>query len=459
MILPTQSSTTIEAQGSSFAQAPFGLNGAWTKVRAHAAGLKWVFCGKVTLAGANAALMLLLAHLMELKLYGLMVTAIGAQLVLSRVLILGVDSGMIRLRTVPELRMRAQEVVRAGLSVLLRRIALLLLISFVVIPLLWKLAPNLPSLVVISIVLGGIATALSDYGYFYWLARLHYRSAAFVQGGTALARLALTIAAALIFQNYPLAVFLAYPLASLIYGVAQTVALKSGNTERTDRALMRRLLRYSFWQGGADIALLLSMYAGTFILMLAGEPTAAGLFGLGLTLSMGFIVVYQAFGEYLYPRIAHVESLRSLAKFLRNSLAATLAVIVACAPIALAVGSLVPKFLRAELQAAVPVFYIVAASFLLLVIECPLKPACHYLLRPQFLFISTALRVTLMVILGFILAPSMGAMGMADAQLFATALSLIILALLVAASLRSAKRLSGEVVALSETEMSARGEM
>src|SRR5947209_2788837 len=441
MILPTQSSTTIEAQGSGFAQTHPGLNGAWSKLRTHAAGLKWVFCGKVALAGANAALMLLLAHLMELKLYGLMVTAIGAQLILSRVLILGVDSGMIRLRTVPELRERSQEVVRAGLAVLFRRISFLLIISIAIVPLLWKLAPNLPSLVVVSIVVGGIATALADYGYFYWLARLHYRTAAVVQGGTALARLGLTIATALVLQNYPLAVFLAYPLASLIYGLAQTVALKSKNGERPDRALMRRLLRYSFWQGGADVALLLSMYAGTFILMLAGEPAAAGIYGLGLTLSMGFIVVYQAFGEYLYPRIAHVGSLHALRSFLRNSLLATLAVIVACVPVALVVGSLVPKFLRAELQAAVPVFYIVAASFLLLIFECPLKPACHYLLRPQFLFISTALRVALMVILGFILAPRMGAMGMANAQLAATALSLIILALLVALNLRTANRL------------------
>ena len=440
MILPTQSSTTIGAQGDGFAQTPLGLSGAWTKVRTHAAGLKWVFCGKLALAGANAALMLLLAHLMELGLYGLMVTSIGAQLVLSRVLLLGVDSGMIRLRTVPELRERSQEVVRAGLAVLLRRIALLLLISLAVVPLLWKLAPNLPSLVVVSALLGAIATALSDYGYFYWLARLHYRAAAFVQGGTAIARLTLTIAAALIFQSYPLAVFLAYPIATLIYGLAQTVALKRGSNGRTDRALMRRLLRYSFWQGGADIALLLSMYAGTFLLTLAGQPAASGLYGLALTLSMGFIVVYQAFGEYLYPRLAHVESLRSLKSFLRNSLAATLFVIVACVPVALAVGIVVPKFLRAELQAAIPIFYVVAASFLLLIFECPLKPACHYLLRPQFLFISTALRVLLMVILGFILAPRMGAEGMAYAQLAATALSLIILALLVALSLRSANR-------------------
>lgn len=436
MMLPTQSSTSVAPRDKPYAERTVRLNGAWLKVRGHAAQLKWVLMGKVALAGANAVLMLLLAHLMELELYGLMVTAIGAQLVLSRALMLGVDSGMIRLRTVPELRERAHEVVQAGLAVLLRRIAFLLIASLIVVPLVWVLAPRWPVAVIASVLFGGIATALADYGYFYWLAKLHYRAAAFVQGGTSIARLALTIAVALLLPNHPLTIFLAYPLASLIYGVMQAIALKRGNGSRPDRALRRRLLRYSFWQGGADIALLLSMYAGTFILMLMGQAASAGLFGLSLTLSMGFIVIYQAFGEYLYPRISHVESLSALRRFLRNSLAATLAVIVACVPVGLAVGIFVPQFLRAELHAVVPVFYLVAASFVLLIFECPLKPACHYLLRPQFLFIGTVLRVLLMTILGFILAPGAGAMGMASAQLMGTAISLIILALLVAMRLR-----------------------
>ena len=48
---------------------------------------------------------------------------------------------------------------------------------------------------------------------------------------------------------------------------------------------------------------------------------------------------------------------------------------------------------------------------------------------------------------------------MVDAQFVATAISLIILALLVAVSLRSANRGDGEAVAFSETEISAGGKM
>jgi O-antigen/teichoic acid export membrane protein len=437
MTLPIQSSTTVRSQNSRYAESP--LARAPLQLRSHARQMKWVVLGKLGLAGANAVLMLLLAELMELKLYGLMVTAIGAQLVLSRVLILGVDSGMIRLRTVPELRERTHEVVQAGVNVLLRRIGVLILALLLAAPLLILQAAREPGLVIGSVAFGGIATALTDYAYFYWLANLNYRAAALVHGGTAVARLALTIAIALLFPRQPLLIFVAYPLASLIYGVLQAAAFKHGQGTRPEPALMQRLLRYSSWQGGADIAHLLSMYEGTFILMLLGQPAAAGLFGLSLTLSMGFIVIYQAYGEYLYPRVAQVESLQALARLLRNSLVATLGLIVACLPVGLILGVLVPQFLRPELHSVVPIFFCVGASFLLWIFLCPLKLACHYLLRPHFLFIGSSLCVVLVAILGLILAPGMGAMGMAIAQLVGTAISILVLALLFAGGLRSAR--------------------
>ncbi|HEY7711425.1 MAG TPA: hypothetical protein VIG57_15500, partial [Candidatus Entotheonella sp.] len=58
--------------------------------------------GKFGLMGANATLMLLLAERLELETYGLLVTVISAQLLISRVVMLGVDAGMIRMRTLPE---------------------------------------------------------------------------------------------------------------------------------------------------------------------------------------------------------------------------------------------------------------------------------------------------------------------------------------------------------------------
>lgn len=84
----------------------------------HAVELLWILVGKFGLMGANAALMFLLAERLALETYGLLVTVISAQLLLSRVLMLGVDTGMIRMRTIPELRRHAQAVVQAGLVVM-----------------------------------------------------------------------------------------------------------------------------------------------------------------------------------------------------------------------------------------------------------------------------------------------------------------------------------------------------
>ena len=74
-------------------------------IRAFAAGhrtsraardLTCVLVGRGTAIAANAALMLILAQRLDLGAYGLLVTIISAQLLLSRVLLLGVETGIVR---------------------------------------------------------------------------------------------------------------------------------------------------------------------------------------------------------------------------------------------------------------------------------------------------------------------------------------------------------------------------
>ena len=90
-----------------------GIN-LWTPVRNRWAELAWVLVGKFALMGANAALMLFLAHRLDLETYGLLVITISSQLLISRLVMLGVDAGMVRLTGIPELRSRSQEVVAPG---------------------------------------------------------------------------------------------------------------------------------------------------------------------------------------------------------------------------------------------------------------------------------------------------------------------------------------------------------
>src|SRR5687767_7369982 len=86
---------------------PFDL---WSRVSKVGGELSWVLTGKLALMGANAAVMLFLAKRLELNTYGLLVLTISGQLLISRLVILGADAGMVRLTALPELRSRAQEV-------------------------------------------------------------------------------------------------------------------------------------------------------------------------------------------------------------------------------------------------------------------------------------------------------------------------------------------------------------
>jgi O-antigen/teichoic acid export membrane protein len=415
----------------------------WRKVRRQAEELLWVLGGKFGLMGANATLMLLLAERLALETYGLLVTVISAQLLISRVVMLGVDAGMIRMRTLPELRQHTSAVVHAGLVVMWYTTAVLVL-SALVVAWLWPAsAPlRLPLWVLAAIVGGAVGTALVDYSYSFHLAQLYYRAAALVQSGTALARLGMTVGAVWLFPKNAPVIFLSYTSVSFFSGVAQVAALLRRQGQWPTRALVGRLLRYSAWQCVTNVIVVFSLYQGTFLLTVLGYRSATGLFGLGLTLSLGFFAVYNAFIEYLLPRGARVEHIHALPRFLGR--ACSLAGMLAVAGILVAglIGRLVPWLLRPELHGVVPIFYWLSASMLLLILQCPFEVACHYLLHPQLVVLTWTLRAISIVLFSIVLMPTKGAMGVALAQLAGTALASLTLLGLVLVQMRSALRVT-----------------
>jgi hypothetical protein len=158
--------------------------------------LSWVIGGKLALMGANAAAMLFLANRLELNMYGLLVLTISGQLLISRLLLLGVDSGMVRLSAVPDLRSRAEEVVTAGLVIIACMCGVLLVVFLLTLPFLFRLSEQTPPVVFLFIAEGAVGTALVDYAYSFRMARHEYPSASLAQGGTAIFRLGLTLLAA-----------------------------------------------------------------------------------------------------------------------------------------------------------------------------------------------------------------------------------------------------------------------
>jgi O-antigen/teichoic acid export membrane protein len=409
-------------------------------MRDRAGELAWVMCGKFGMMGANAALMLLLAQCLELATYGQFVTLISGQLLLSRALMPGIESGVTRLRTLSKYELRETELVRAGLRVIwwLSAAAALLAVTGC---LAWELLgePHWMVWLTAAIVGGGLGTALVDYCYSIHLAHLHYRKAASAQGGTALLRLIVIAPVAVWWPQQSALVFLLYPLVTLLSGLLQTRLLRLARVETSDRKLIGELLRYSGWQAVTNLAAVLSLYQGTFVLNLYGQHEATGLFGLGLTLSQGFFAVNNAYTEYLLPRAVGALHLRELRWFLRRALLGALLLVMAGVLVTLAFGWLT-KLLRPELHAVEPIFYWLAAAMLLLIFQAPLAATAHYLLRPQLLTLGWVLLVIGAGGVSLVLAQQQGAWGAAVGQLCGTVISTVALVVALAAAWRVARQ-------------------
>lgn len=398
--------------------------------------LSWVLAGKFALMGANAAVMLFLANRLDLKTYGLLVVTISAQLLISRLLMMGVDAGMVRLIAIPDLRSREQEVVTAGFVVMAWTSGALVVVSLLAVPVLSPL--GIPAWTIACVVVGSIGMALVDYGYSFRLAHHQYPFAALAQGGTALWRLGITAIAAVPLVVHPVAVFMGYHGASLCSGLIQTFLIARVSWRWPDRSLIQQLLSYSFWLGNANVIVIFSLYQGTFLLMLLKQPAATGVFGLGLTLSLAFFAISNAYSEYLAVRVRTVEHIKDLPRFIRRSMAAAIILVLACVPVVFVVATLMPWFLAPEWREVVPIFVYLSASMMLITPQAPLMAACHYLLKPHLITVGWVIRAVLIAAAGLILAPQMGAMGAAIAQLIGSALALLVLSSLVVGALRSA---------------------
>lgn len=391
--------------------------------------LSWVMSGKLVLMGSNAILMLLLAQRMDLVAYGVFVTAIGCQLLVSRALLVGVDYGIIRLRTMPELRDRHTEVTHAGLAIVGGASLLLLAGGICGIPALeWLRPQGWFTWAALSVVLGGIGTAMVDFGHYYRLSRLQYRAAVSLQAGTALLRLLLTGTVALALASPTHAAFLVYPVAALLVGLGHAAFLLRGERLRVSREMVVRVARYSAWQGATNLAIVLSQHQGTFLLMLLGMRKPTGVYGAALTLGLGFFAIYNAYSEFLFPRMMRVKTVTDLPRFLLRSLGAAAGLCVALVPLVVGVGYFASLFFRPEMKQAVPAFYWLAAAMLLLVLQAPLEAACHYLMRPQIQTAGLLLRVVCIAVLGSMLTPEWRSLGAAMAQFAGTALAMLVLA-------------------------------
>jgi O-antigen/teichoic acid export membrane protein len=405
------------------------LRAALVRARDPGAHLTWVVLGKALLMGSNTALLLFLAAKLPIAVYGLFVAVAGAQVVLSRAVLAGTDGGVVRLSSIPGPFARG-ECIGAGV-VILRRTALAAALGgllAMVLPLPW------PSWVGPVVAGGAIGIALVDFGYFCRLARLEYRAASLVQGGMGSARLAAVAIAVLVWPAQPVAVFIAYAAGSLATGLVQFLTA-ARSSSRPSRDMVKRLFRYSMWQGTASILCTAALQVGTFVFFVLKQPDAAGIFGLGLSLSLPFFFFYNAFYEFLLARISRANA-RRLGRTVLGWTAVAFGLALAGLPAAALAGLVFPWVLRPGLHTSIPVFYWLAASQLLLVPQAVFEAASHALLRPIFVAAGWAVRLASTAVAIFLFARGGGPVRGAAGQFLAGLIALAVIVVLVLLRMR-----------------------
>ncbi len=397
-------------------------------------GFVWLAAGKATAVVANAALLIAAARLLEVGDFGLFSTAAGAQLFISRILIAGMESGVIRLSTAPGLKTRQQEVLAAGVNIIAGGSLALAALAFLAVPALQAAGTAwLPG----AVVLGGAGLALSDYAAACRLSSMRYSLAALVQSGAPAVRLVTTLGVAAVWKA-ALPVVLAFTAGSLAYGLLQVALLNVRAS--VDRKLYRQVLSFTAGIAVSDVLVGLSLHQGSFLLLFMSNKVELGLYGLVLSITLGGRAIAQAFSTSLLPRMARLEGVAALPSFVRRSLLPALGLSAAGVPAAMAAAWLLPRLSRPEYARAVPALYWLTASVLVSVLQAPFVAGALYLLRPGLLVTVNVLRVAAIAAFGVVLAPGWGAGGAAFAQFAGSALSSATLALMVIRETRAAIR-------------------
>jgi O-antigen/teichoic acid export membrane protein len=243
-------------------------------------------------------------------------------------------------------------------------------------------------------------------------------------------------------------VFLTYAGVSVVSGLGQMLPFTRGSWT-PDRALIWRLIRYTGWQAAANIFAMINLNQGSFELGFFKGKSAAGVFAVGLTLSLSLFAVYNAFFAYALPHAVRLTSRSELNSFLARFVLLALLLASLCVPLVWAAGRLAPSFFPTENGAAITAFDYLAASVLLAVIQAPLEALSQRLLQPRLILICWLARVVFSGSLGMALILSaqtaeQAAVRAAFAQFAGAVPALVLLAVLVSYAVRTAKRAQGE---------------
>ena len=377
--------------------------------------------GKLATAAANAATLVVASHALPADAFGVFGGVLATGLILGRLLTLGVDHALLRLRPTPAFAGEEDALVAEAAAVVALASAALLLAA----GLLGVALPALSVAVWASAVLA-IGWASVEVAYWVCLARRRFARAFAVQAATAAARLLAVLAVAGAGGSLG-AVLVAWSGTSLALGAAWLAGVAAG-AARPDRARAVALVRYGRWQGFAQTLAALGGHQGVLLLLLVGGREAeAGTLSLAISLCFGVFLLHGALVEHLAMRVAGAEH-GALPGFLRGAALPTGGLVLVAAAGLAAVHALGPFLLPAEVWDGGAAFVAVGASALLVIVHAPFEAALHGHLDPRPIFWSRTLRLGIVGVAGPFVAVGGDAASMGWLHAAATTASLAYIA-------------------------------
>jgi O-antigen/teichoic acid export membrane protein len=388
----------------------------------------WLFLGKALALAANASMLVVLGRQLQTGPFGTVIAAIGAEIVVSRVLLFGTDVGTFRLQTLePQWRPHLRG---ASLLLLLGATAVgTVLAAICTLPAAVRLLPG-PRWVGPVVLAGASGMVLHDYVYWTRLADYGYRSAGLLAAAVAGTRATIVIIALMaagVRDAYSLLITMAVvPL------TISSVLLLRNRPKLTGlpRTILVKLLRYCGWQAASNIIGTLTLQQGTLVLSLLRRPADAAIFGLAITLGTAAILVTQSVQEFLISRALRFGRAHDIKRFLSKALALTSAIASLLFFVLLGAFSLMGLLFRSRLPVSMTVFFPIALAIAILLLHAPFETVCHMLSRPHDIVLSKSLRLIVGLVLGVVWGSKSGAAGAAAALLISTVISLVALVVL-----------------------------
>ena len=381
-----------------------------------------IVASKLATAASNVLALVLVAHALSAEAFGTFGAVSGGAFLVGRLLALGCEHGLLRLRAAPAF-------VADGRALIGEAAAFLAIATVLATALVVGYALALGAPLALWATLGaGIGWAAVELAYWIALARRRHALAVLAQAGTAAGRLAVlaVVAAAAPTRE---AILVSWAVSGLGLGLL-FLGLAAGGARRPRRADLATLVRYSRWQGlGQAVAAAGAQQPVLMLLILGGQAVEAGRLSLATSLLFGVLLIHQGFFEHLSVAVA-ARPPGALRRFLRAALLQGLALAAVAALLLVATHVLATLFLPAEVWAGGRAFAPMGAVALLVILHGPFEAVLHGLLAPRPILYGRLIRLGLVTSVGLPVSVSGSAADMAWVQVLAALASLGHVALL-----------------------------